>query len=231
MEDKQMKKTVSLIMAAFMAASLMASCSEAEKKDTVRVTVASGELLLICDEVALSDADEDGKLTVNDALYLAHEENFEGGAAAGYASEMTEYGLSLVNLWNIGEYAPYGYTVNNVSAMSLADEIKAGDSIVAYAYTDTVAWSDTYCFFDKLTADVGAGEEFTLTLSTSGWDESFNSVTLPLEGAVITVNGEVTDCVTDAEGKVTLSVSDDAVISAVKEGAVLVPPVFVARIK
>ena len=30
--------------------------------------------------------DSDGTITINDALYLAHEAEFEGGAAAGYGA-------------------------------------------------------------------------------------------------------------------------------------------------
>ena len=42
-------------------------------------------------EVELTDVDEDGALTIADALYLAHEAAFEGGAEAGFADAMGEY--------------------------------------------------------------------------------------------------------------------------------------------
>lgn len=221
-----MKRTLSLILAAFMCTFFISSCSDAESNNAVYVTVANGDLLLAYDAVELSDTDGDGALTVNDALYLAHEENFEGGAASGYANESTDFGLSLAKLWGIDNGGSYGYLVNNASAMSLTDPVKAGDHVVAFAYTDLTAWSDTYCFFDV--TEVSAGE-ITLTLTQNGYDEAWNTITLPVEGALITVDGAATEYITDSNGKVTFTAEKGAVISAVSESLTLVPPVCVVK--
>ena len=69
----------------------------------------------------------------------------------------------------------------------------------------------------------------TLTLSAAGYDENWAPVTSPLAGAVITVNGEKTESVTDENGQVTLTVEAGDVISAVAEDATLVPPCCVAE--
>ena len=96
-------------------------------------------------------------------------------------------------------------------------------------YTDLETWSDTYCYFDK--HDVN-GDKFTLTLSAAAWDENYNPVTVPVEGAVITINGEKTEFVTDAEGKADITISGAGtsvnVISAVSDTQILVPPVCLA---
>ena len=67
--------------------------SEAATDVTVLVTIAdaNGDLVLAMEPVTVIDIDEDGLLTINDALYCAHEEAYEGGAAAGYASAMSDY--------------------------------------------------------------------------------------------------------------------------------------------
>ena len=55
---------------------------------TVYVTIANGSLVMTQEAINVTDADGDGTLTINDALFLAHEAGFSGGAAAGYASEV-----------------------------------------------------------------------------------------------------------------------------------------------
>ncbi len=229
-----MKKFLTLLLASalMLSATVLSSCDDADDiiedavdtDDDVYVTIANGSIVLAYEDVDLRDADNDGTLTVSDALYLAHQEKYNGGATAGFASEITDCGLSLTKLWG-DESGSFGYTVNNVSAMSLADPVKAGDHIVAYVYTDTVAWSDTYCFFDKAELEVNENASFTLTLKMNTYDAEWNTVQAPVESARITVNGNTTDYVTDADGKVTLSLTDDAIISAVSDTMTLVPPI------
>ena len=93
------------IMSAFIAVMLVicASAIPAFAADGpsayVSISDKDGKLVLVLEKIDLSDADGDGTITINDALYLAHEAEFEGGAAAGYASEQSDYGLSLTKLW------------------------------------------------------------------------------------------------------------------------------------
>ena len=229
-----MKKFLTLLLAAafMLSASVLSSCDDADDiiedaidaGDDIYVTITNGNIVLAYEDVDLKDTDGDGALTVNDALYLAHQEKYNGGTAAGFASEMTDYGLSLTKLWG-NESGSFGYTVNNTSAMSLAEPVKAGDHVVAYVYTDTVAWSDTYCFFDKAELEINENTSFTLTLKMNTYDAEWNTVQAPVGGARITINGITTDYVTDADGKVTLSLADDAIISAVSDTMTLVPPI------
>ena len=116
----------------------------------VLVSIANGTLVLAAEEITVTDVDNDGALTINDALYAAHEAKFDGGAAAGYGSASTEYGLSMTKLWGVENGGSYGYMVNNASAWSLADPVKTGDHVYAFVYTDTTGFSDSYSYFDKV---------------------------------------------------------------------------------
>ena len=67
----------------------------------------------------------------------------------------------------------------------------------------------------------------TLTLSYAGYDENWNPIVLPVDGATITMNGVATAYKTDADGKVTVTLekAGDVVISASSQTQTLVPPV------
>ena len=193
----------------------------------ITISDANGSLAIAQQQVAVTDIDSDGTLTISDALYCAHEASYEGGASAGFATSQTEYGLSLDMLWGTANSGSYGYYVNNTSAMSLNDAISEGDYINAYVYTDLTAWSDVYCYFDRNTVSTEENLEFSLTLSYCGYDANWNPVTLAVSGATITVDGETTEFVTDENGKatITLAAAGDYVLSAVSETQTLVPPV------
>ena len=200
----------------------------------VYVTIADGDgkLVLTQEEITVTDRNDDGILTIDEALFATHEAKYEGGAAVGYGSAYTEYGLSLTKFW--GDISgSFGYYVNNKSSLSLADEVKDGDYITAFIYTDTTAYSDKYSFFDKNTLTVTADEEITLTLSAAGYDASYNPITVPVKDATITVNGEATEYNTDENGKVTMKLSKAGtyVISATSTTDTLVPPVLTVSVK
>ncbi len=186
----------------------------------------TGTLVMTQEKINVTDTDKDGALTINDALYAAHEAKYEGGANAGYGSAFTQYGLSMTKLWG-DTSGGFGYYVNNASAWSLADTIKEGDYVNAFVYADQTNWSDKYCFFDKNTASGTQDGTLTLTLSYAGYDASYNPVVLPVEGATITIDGVATTFKTDAEGKVsvTLDKAGDVVIGATSDSMTLVPPV------
>ena len=206
----------------------VATITEALEADAyVSVSDAEGNLVLAHEAVTVTDIDADGALTINDALYIVHEKNYDGGAAAGYGSVYGEYGLSLNKLWGVENGGSYGYYVNNKSAWSLADPIVDGDHIKAFVYTDLTAWSDKYCWFETDTVSAKSGESITLNLVMAGYDAAWNPVAQPVEGAVITLNGEATEFITDADGKVTIVIdkAGEYVISAVSESLTLVPPV------
>lgn len=225
-----MKKFLSLLLVFLFAA---ASALAVEPANVlVTITDDTGAMVLACQSVAVTDADEDGALTINDALLCAHTDNNENGAEA-YQSENTEYGLSLTRLWGVENGGSYGYYVNDASAWSLLDPVKEGDHVKAFVYTDLTAWSDTYTFFNAPMLTVKASEAAELVLSAAGFDESYAPITLAVEGAAITVNGEATELVTNAEGKVSLTLNGAGVytISATSAAMTMVAPVCIITVE
>ena len=225
-----MKKNLTAILTAAMITGTFTLTASAEDSVRVNVTISdgNGQLALAQASVIAKDINGDGKVNIDEALYAAHETEYNGGAAAGYSAYDSDYGRSLTMLWG-EDCGVYGYYVNNAAAMSLDDEVKENDYINAFCYTDLTTWSDTYCYFDKYGV---SDDKFTLTLNAAAWDENYNPVTVPVEGAVITINGERTEFVTDAEGKADITISDPEtgihVISAVSDTQALVPPVCLA---
>lgn len=59
-------------------------------------------------DVTVKDLDGNGILTYDEALSAAHDEYYEGGAAEGYASADSQYGLMITKLWGNTSGA-YGY--------------------------------------------------------------------------------------------------------------------------
>lgn len=228
---KRLLSAAAALAMVFGCANFSASAAD-ELSASVYVTISNkGELVAVQQNVAVSDADNDGSLTVSDALFALHEAVYEGGAEAGYSSYTGDYGLSLGKLWG-DDSGNFGYCKNNSSCFSLADTVADGDYITAYIYSDTDYYSDMYTFFDVNTASANAGEEIILTLSGSGYDADWNPVTLPVEGAVITLDGEETEYVTDAEGKVSVTIESEGkyTISAKSNTQIIVPPVCIAEI-
>lgn len=226
-----MKKQFSSALTALALVPFCVGAMSADADDSARVFVTiadeNGALALAQAEVEVTDTDGDGALTICDALYAAHEANYPGGAAAGFASSEGQYGLQLDQLWGAENGTGYGYYVNHTSAMSLGDPISDGDYVAAFVYTDTTAWSDSYCWFNCNTAEAKESETITLTLSAAGYDENWNPISLPVAGAVITINGEKTEYVTDENGNAAISFesADTYLISAVSDTQILVPPV------
>ena len=204
----------------------------ADESIQVYVTVSDGNLAVARQSITVTDADNDGSLTINDALLLAHEAFYDGGADAGYASVKSEWGLSIQKLWGIENGGSYGYYVNNAPAFGLTDLIQAGDVIDAFVYADAAGYSDVYCYFELGAVDAVAGETLELTLTAAGYDENWMPITLPVAGAEITVDGALTGVRTDENGEavIVLDKAGTVVISAKSDSQLLVPPVCVASV-
>ena len=226
-----MRKILSTLLALAMLLSCAAFAEEADPVVYVSVSDDAGMLVLAHAPVTVTDADGDGALTVCDALMCAHTAYHPDGAAA-FVAEDSEWGKSLYVLWGIDNGGSYGYCVNDVSAMSLVDPIKEGDHVKAYAFTDLNGFSDTYCYFAAPVAEAKMNAEVTLTLTANGYDENYALITLPVAGAVITVNGEKTEITTDENGNAVLSLAEAGTytISAVSETMTLVPPLCILTI-
>lgn len=227
-----MKKIKVIALAALVVAMCFATGIQTLAADgdvNVYVTVSDGTLALVREKITVTDADGDGALTINDALYLAHEAKYSGGAAAGYGSASSDFGLSMTKLWGVENGSGYGYYVNNASPSGLLDTVSDGDTICAFVYTDTQGFSDVYCYFDTFDSQTAVGSELTLTLSCVGFDENWATVVKPVAGAKILIDGEETAFVTDENGvvKVKSDAAKTCVISASSASATLVPPACV----
>ncbi|MCR4640064.1 NPXTG-anchored protein [Ruminococcus sp.] len=230
-----MKKTIAMAAALLISCSAVCMTSFAADETKVYVTITDDkkDLVLVQEPVTVTDIDSDGKLTVNDALYIAHENKYEGGAAAGYKSSAGQWGLGLDKLWGVENGGSYGYYVNDNMAMGLTDEVKNNDQLQAFVYPDPKDYNYNYSYFDaKDGGEKGADSEVTLTLSYVYFDENYAPKSKALEGASITVNGKETEYKTDSEGKATIKLTESGknIISAVGSSVNIVPPVYIVNV-
>ncbi len=229
-----MKKLLSVMLALLIIVGCISITSFADNASaTVYVSISNkGQLVAVQTKVTVTDIDGDNTLTVNDALYAAHEAVYSGGAKAGYSYYThKDYGLSIGKLWG-DTSGNFGYYINNSSCWSLADPVKNGDYLNAFIYSDSKNYSDKYCFFSDFTVTADVNSDIKLTLNSAGYDANWNPVTLPVANAEITVNGKATGVKTDANGKATIQISGAGkhVISAVSVSEILVPPVCTVQI-
>lgn len=225
---KKIKKTLALMLVCMLAVSMCGINAFADY--TVNITISDGSLKLVNEQFTVGDNDSDGVITINDALIAAHATAFPNGD--GFASENTDYGLSMTKLWGIENGGSYGYYINNTSAMSLLDPIAEGDYIAAFVYTDLTTWSDTYCYFDKNSISANANDEILLILNSAGYDENWNPIIVPVVGAEISLDGIATGIKTDKNGNAVIKISQIGThtISAKSDTTILVPPAAIVDI-
>ncbi len=227
-----MKKLFCILLVLALLTGLLATAAlAAPAEGTVYVTIAlGGEIVTGADgakvanvPVKVLDLDFDGVFTVDEALRAAHDACYPGGAAAGYASSETDWGLAIDMLWGDTSYA-FGYYVNDAMAWSLSDPVEDGGSVKAYVFADSEYYSDVYSYFDKASAE---GSSVTLTFYAGSFDENWDVVFAPAAGAAITVDGVKTGAVTDAEGKATVTFDEPGsyLVSAVSDEVIYVPAV------
>ncbi len=221
-----MKKLISVLLVAVMALAVFNGCNQKKKeiKNPVYVTVYDGSKVVCAwAPVELKDEDSDSKMTINDVLVAIHNEKCKDG----YASAEGQFGLAITKLWG-DESGAFGYYVNDGMAMGLTDEVKVGDRIYAYVYSDKTTWSDVYSFFDTSIVSGKAGKEVTVKLlGMLSYDENWNPVSAPIANATIVIDGEATEYKTGEDGSVTFTLPNKtAMISATAEGLTLIPPVL-----
>ncbi|MBO4996548.1 MAG: hypothetical protein J6D02_00955 [Lachnospira sp.] len=196
--------------------------------------------LMVRVPVHVTDVDEDGALTFNDVMIITHNQYCKDG----YNTTIGDWGLSVSKLWG-DESFNFGYYVDNQSAMNPKEPIGEGSNIVAFIHkVKNPGQYDNYASFNKKEASVKADEAIALSLTMQGYDENWNVVTLPLEGAelgLITVSsGKVQftsmNKVTDASGNATISFDKPGtyVVSAreaASADAAIVPPVCMITVE
>lgn len=169
---------------------------EAAEPIDVYVTISNaGAVTVMQKSIAVADRNQDGYVDVDEVLYAAHEEFYEGGAAEGYATASTVYGLSITKLWGDTSGA-FGYWKNNASCWSLGDMVEDGDYVNAFVYQDKTYYSDAYSYFESNTYNTVEGQAVNVLLKKAdGYDEYWNTLFANYEGATIRVykDGEVVD--------------------------------------
>jgi len=232
MKNRKTLSSISVIVAVCTLLGLFSICSFADVSE-VKITASiacEGEIKVASKEFTVDDADGDGSLTVNDALIVIHKSEYNGD---GYETEVTKYGLGIKKMWGVANGGSYGYYVNNSMAWSLTSPINEGDYLYAYVYEDAASYTDKFCYFDKYVTSAAKNETVSLTATkASGYDENYNPIFVPAEGAKVTVNGVLTDIVIDSDGKAEISFDKSGryVVSVKGDGEILVPAVLVVGI-
>ncbi len=217
-----------------------------EGDTTVYVSVSKyGEIVNSKDNTAMAylpvTLNGESAYNLDDVFLATHEEYFSDGAE-GYSSANGDWGLYIEKLWG-DESGNFGYQVNGgaESVSGLDFMVENGDFIDVCIYENLYPDTEGYAKFDKQSETFRIDEEIELTLSyVSGYDENWNSVFSPCEGATILINGEETDILTDENGKAVINVENTGsyVISAAKsklagerEVAAITAPVCVLTVK
>ena len=184
------KRVLSLLMSFILLVNLLPATARAAENITVLMTVCNaGELVkdkndkaMLLREVSVTDLDGDGIYTLDEAIKAAHAEYYSGGTD-GYNSA----GGFVNKLWGEDASAS-GFCKNDVMTGLVGEETVAdGDRITAYIYYDTISYSDRYSFFDAERKTVAVNEEFTLTLTGRGYDETWATVEKPVNVAPLGV--------------------------------------------
>ncbi|MBR5405113.1 MAG: hypothetical protein IK107_02340 [Oscillospiraceae bacterium] len=194
-----MKHSV-MLFAALAAVLLPFRADAAEESVNVHVRIAQVEKVVLDEDINVTDQDGDGKLTSGDAILLAHDLYFPGGAARGFADESFIWGLQ-------GEYF---YT--NISAGETSDpelhnpvgqrrDLREGDSLTWEAGSmHNEMFYICSPSLDELNENGGQipqGAEIKVAVNhvipTQPTDE-------PTPGVEITLNGEPTGIYTDEHG-------------------------------
>ena len=219
----KMKKLLSLLLVIIMVITpLSAFAADTNNSITVYVTVSIyGEFAETADgEDAVMlpvNLTESEQYTLDQLFAKTHELYY---TPDGYASDTGDYGAYVTKFWG-DESGNFGYQVNggDVAVMGLTHTLEDKDYVDVAIYKSLYPYTEAYSKFDTVKAQTSANNDISLTLYEAGYDENWNTVFSPCENAIITINGEDTEYVTDVEGMVTLSFdnSETYIISAHKE--------------
>ncbi len=149
-------------------------------------------------EVTVTDLDEDGKFTFDEALVAAH-------AAYNSADGYTVSSGQVKKLWGVETTNTLFFTNGKgLSTGVTADTIQDGDVLLASINKDNTYWSDWYTAFDQPSVEATYGDDVTLVLSGYQGMMSYMSPEMaPVAGVTIkTADGAVLGT-TDESGTVT----------------------------
>ena len=158
--------------------------------------------------VAESEITLQGKesYTLDDAFKEAHDLFYDGGAEAGYGTEIGDYGLSVTKVWG-DTSGKFGYQMNlgTVSVWGPTQAVNDGDYIDLAVYENYYPDTESYAKFDAYTKETANGKT-ELTLFESYYGENWETLFKPCANAEILIDGEKTGIFTDENGKANLTV-------------------------
>lgn len=189
--------------------------------DKGTLAAANDNTVMLNKPVTVTDINNDGKLTVDEALTAAHNAyNQNDGYAVG------DYGVT--KLWGIST-SNVLFFVNNVGLASgvTADTVSNGDSLVASVNSDNQYYADWYTYFGAKEKQVSTDQEFTLNLKghlgMAYTDEDKTDVAVSNVKIGLWKDGKVEqlgDKKTDENGDVTLSFDTEGVYYVTASGTV-----------
>lgn len=229
------KRLLSLLLALTMALSLVTTGAWAADSIQVTVTIANQGAIAVGKDntlmaqvpVTVTDRNQDGKFTYDEAMVAAHKDYCEQGEA-GFVIN----GSWVTTLWGGTEGVGGFYRNNTMTATVDKETIQNGDALTAFSYADTTNWSDKYSFFDQDTVSVKTGETLTLNLKKQGYNEAAT----PANAALCTIDKtgafQEMNVTTDDKGNATFSFDQAGtyVVSAYGNEDVLVPPVCIVTV-
>ena len=208
-----------------------AAASEGAAADPVQVYVTvsnqgvlaktqSGEIMRN-KPVTVTDINQDGYLTYDEALSAAHDAYCPGGFSVS--------GGAATKLWGVEQTTNYLFFKNDVAltmGITVTDSstVAEGDKLYASVNKDNVYWSDWYTFFDKTERTVDPDTDFTLNLQgylgmgRGSTPEAVGGVSVGIwkDGTFEAIEGKVTD----ASGNVTLSFPEAGIYYVTASGTV-----------
>ncbi len=218
------KKLLSMLLVLAMILCIVPVCAEGETDINVFLSLSrygdivqgkSGESMAYV-TVCLSGKES---YNLNDVFLAAHNAYYEDGEA-GYASSESEWGFGIDMLWG-DTSGNFGYQVNSgtETVMGLGHEVSDGDYVDAVIYKNAYPDTEGYSMFNMTQTEVYTDSEFEIVLKYfSGYDENWNTIISPCEGATITINGVETEFVTDENGIAIIKLEQEGnnIISAKK---------------
>ncbi|MBO4940906.1 MAG: S-layer homology domain-containing protein [Clostridia bacterium] len=221
-----MKKIISFILSLVMIlSSLGVSVFATESENnmaTVYVTISKyGDI--VNDKngspVAMNSIKLSGKeaYVLDDAFRIVHNDLYEAGES-GYETAMGNYGLYVTKFWgDTSENFTYQVNFGEESVYGLDHELESGDCIEFCINKSRGSDMEVYTRFDKKKVEIHPGETVDLALSQGEYTAD-GMVFLPCADAALTVDGVITENVTDADGRVSVCFEEcgEYVVSAVK---------------
>ena len=135
-------------------------------------------------DITVTDLNEDGMLSYDEALVAAHDTYFEGGTAAGYSG-----GPWISKLWGVGTSNTLMFDNDESISPATVDEyelkeVEGGHKLYASVNTDDVYYADWFTTFDIKEKTLEAGQSLALNIKGHyGMAyEPEDMIDVPLEG-------------------------------------------------